>query len=64
MSCGISIAWRGEGPLVARYRDALPDVGSPGDPAAPAFALCRCGGSKARPSCDGTHHHKGWRGDG
>jgi CDGSH-type Zn-finger protein len=26
----------------------------------PVTALCRCGGSKMKPYCDGTHNEKGW----
>ena len=28
-----------------------------------ARALCRCGASRERPFCDGTHHVCGWRDD-
>jgi CDGSH-type Zn-finger protein len=25
------------------------------------IALCRCGATKKRPFCDGTHRHTGWQ---
>jgi CDGSH-type Zn-finger protein len=29
----------------------------------PKLALCRCGASKTKPFCDGTHKQIGWVGD-
>ena len=43
---GESVEWR-EGPAV---------------PAAASYSLCRCGGSKTKPFCDGTHKQNGFDG--
>lgn len=32
------------------------------DPSKPTIALCRCGHSKKRPFCDGTHKQVGFQG--
>lgn len=44
------------GPVVLRDQD-----GATIDTARPTIALCRCGRSRTRPFCDGTHHVVGFR---
>ena len=39
-----------------QLRNAAPDPGAPPE----RYALCRCGGSKNKPFCDGTHWHIGF----
>ena len=45
-----------DGPLIVRgsFRIVDPD-GVPLDPGRDSVALCRCGRSRAKPFCDGTH---------
>jgi CDGSH-type Zn-finger protein len=54
-----------DGPLVVRgpVELAWPD-GSPVDRRRDLVALCRCGKSKLRPLCDGTHKLIGFRAPG
>ncbi|GAA1499266.1 CDGSH iron-sulfur domain-containing protein [Paeniglutamicibacter kerguelensis] len=45
-----------QGPLVIRGTfDIVDGDGQPVDPHRGTVALCRCGGSKIKPFCDGTH---------
>jgi CDGSH-type Zn-finger protein len=54
-----------DGPLLVRgpVQLSLPG-GSPTDNRRRAVALCRCGKSKLRPFCDGTHKLIGFRAPG
>jgi CDGSH-type Zn-finger protein len=54
-----------DGPLLVRgpVELAWPD-GSPVDRRRDTVALCRCGKSKLRPLCDGTHKLIGFRAPG
>ena len=53
-----------DGPLVAQGIPNLQDpVGTDVKPEKPAFGLCRCGQSKNKPFCDGTHHDVKWKDD-
>jgi CDGSH-type Zn-finger protein len=49
------------GPYIVRGLDTL--IGSDGQAIAtkPMMALCRCGGSKSKPFCDGTHSKIGFQ---
>jgi CDGSH-type Zn-finger protein len=51
-----------DGPLLVRgnFRIAQPD-GTTIDASRATVALCRCGGSRTRPFCDGTHRLIGFR---
>ena len=52
------------GPLIAREVPNLKDAdGSDIKPDKPAFGLCRCGMSKNKPFCDGTHIEAGFISD-
>jgi CDGSH-type Zn-finger protein len=45
-----------DGPLLVRGPVRLTDQdGNPIDPGRETIALCRCGKSRQRPFCDGTH---------
>lgn len=59
-STGASIERREGGPLVALRLPVLNNpVGRPLD-AQPVMALCRCGASKNKPFCDGSHNEIGF----
>ena len=54
----VTIRIRDNGPLLIEGPFTLLDADGkpfPLDPNKPAFALCRCGQSKNRPFCDGSH---------
>lgn len=45
-----------DGPLIVRGEFLLEDQdGNPIEPGRETIALCRCGKSRAKPFCDGTH---------
>ena len=51
-----------DGPLLVRGRFELRDQdGTPIDPGRDTIALCRCGRSRQRPFCDGTHRLTNFR---
>lgn len=53
-----------DGPLVAQGIPNLKDpVGTDVKPEKPAFDLCRCGQSKNKPFCDGSHSAAGFSSD-
>ncbi len=57
------IRLRDNGPLVVEGLVKLVDADGtefPIDPAKPAIALCRCGTSKNKPFCDGSHKECGF----
>jgi CDGSH-type Zn-finger protein len=54
-----------DGPLIVRGDFVLLDEdGREIDPGRKTVALCRCGRSKLRPFCDGTHRRAGFRAEG
>lgn len=54
-----------DGPLIVRGPFKLADAdGNEIDPGRKTIALCRCGRSKIRPFCDGTHKVTKWRAPG
>ena len=56
MSGGARITPYRDGPLIVRGDFALTDQdGNPIEPGRDTIALCRCGKSRTRPFCDGTH---------
>ena len=51
-----------DGPLVIRGDYAIEDQdGTPIEPGREVVALCRCGKSRVRPFCDGSHKLTGFR---
>ena len=59
----IKIEERENGPLVVSGLDAM--TGPDGDiEVKPVMALCRCGASKSKPFCDGTHKETGFESRG
>lgn len=59
----VTIKVRDDGPLLVTGPVTIVDATGAGFtiPAGkPAVALCRCGQSKNRPFCDGTHKACGW----
>jgi CDGSH-type Zn-finger protein len=51
-----------DGPLLIRGPFTLQDQdGNVVDPGREVVALCRCGKSRMKPFCDGTHKIAGWR---
>lgn len=56
MSDEVRIVPYRDGPLIVRGPIVLEDQdGTPIDPGRSPVALCRCGRSRIRPFCDGTH---------
>ncbi len=52
----VTITPRADGPYIVRGPfTLLDDDGSPIDAGRKTIALCRCGRSKIKPFCDGTH---------
>ncbi len=50
-----TITCKDNGPYVVSGLDDLRDSNGKSIPTKPKVALCRCGGSSAKPFCDGTH---------
>ena len=62
----VTIRVRANGPLLVEGPIQLVDAnGNPFsvNPEKPAVALCRCGASKNRPFCDGSHNRCGFEGE-
>jgi len=59
----VNIRIRDNGPLVVEGAITITDADGgefPTSPDKPAVALCRCGASKNKPFCDGTHREAGF----
>ncbi len=59
----VTIKVRDNGPLLITGPVTIIDADGnvfPVNPAKPNVALCRCGQTKNRPFCDGTHNSCGW----
>ena len=59
----VNIRIRDDGPLLVEGSIQIVDSEGnafPVDPAKPAIALCRCGASKNKPFCDGSHKDCGF----
>lgn len=56
-----SIKEREAGPLIAKNLSLLTDANGNRVDTKPVVVLCRCGASKNKPYCDGTHHDIRWR---
>ena len=54
-----------DGPYLVRGSFVITDAdGNEIDPGRKTIALCRCGRSKIKPFCDGTHKLVSWRASG
>ena len=49
-----------DGPLLVKGLEELQNSRGEALPAKPVMALCRCGGSKTKPFCDGAHSSNGF----
>ncbi len=58
----ITIEARENGPLVVKGLDTLKGPDGQELEVKPVMALCRCGGSKSKPFCDGSHKTNGFDG--
>jgi len=56
----VRITVRAHGPLAVEGRIAIVDASGVVSIVEGATALCRCGGSKNKPYCDGTHRSNGF----
>ena len=48
------------GPYIVRGVERLTSETGEPLPTGPVIALCRCGGSRTKPFCDGTHSRNGF----
>lgn len=58
-----SIKCAPNGPLLVSGEVSVEKSDGTPIPANASLALCRCGGSKNKPFCDGSHNHNGFSGD-
>lgn len=56
----VTIETRDNGPLVVKGLDALKGADGRMLEVKPVLALCRCGGSRTKPFCDGSHKTNGF----
>lgn len=57
-----TIECKPDGPYLVRGLDDLKNAGGERIDTQPVMALCRCGGSRNKPFCDGTHRTNGFSG--
>ena len=57
----VTITPREDGPLVVKGLDSLRGTDGAAIEVKPVMALCRCGQSKTKPFCDGSHKEAGFR---
>jgi len=57
----LTITIRPDGPYRVEGDVPLEDAGGKQYDPKPAYSLCRCGGSRNKPFCDGTHWAIGFR---
>jgi CDGSH-type Zn-finger protein len=62
MSRTPTIECKPDGPYLVKDLADLRAPSGQGLPTKPVMALCRCGGSKTKPFCDGTHRTNGFSG--
>lgn len=56
----IAIKVRKNGPYLVQGSIELKDADGNAIPCEETFVLCRCGHSKTKPFCDGSHRHVGF----
>src|SRR5690606_41009179 len=56
----VTIETRENGPLVIKGLDSLKGANGQMLEVKPVLALCRCGGSRTKPFCDGSHKTNGF----
>lgn len=65
MEDDVTISLYEDGPYLVRGPFKLADAsGNEIDPGRKTIALCRCGRSRIKPFCDGTHKLTKWRASG
>lgn len=64
MSEDTQIEERENGPLIVKNANSLTDADGSALDVKPVMALCRCGGSKNKPFCDGSHRENGFESRG
>ncbi|MBL7994183.1 CDGSH iron-sulfur domain-containing protein [bacterium] len=58
----VEIKFAKNGPILVKGNCEMVDSEGKAIAAKESFALCRCGGSKNKPFCDGTHKTNGFQG--
>jgi CDGSH-type Zn-finger protein len=58
----VEIKFAKNGPILVKGECEMVDAEGKKIATKESFALCRCGGSKNKPFCDGTHKTNGFQG--